>query len=263
MPIDTDKYNIKTVARCFQILDYASEQSGPISIQDVCAALDTNSNMAFRLLASLQNSGYMTKDPYTGLYAISLKTLKLSRSALQSQEIRKVTMPYLELLWNQFPKANVNMAVFYNGEVLMLDRIDTQSTPRTYFTPGRQLPFHCSALGKVLTCELPEAELDKIILDKGLNRYTEKTITDPKALKEELAKVRKEGVARDRNEFIEGDNCSAVPVRGRDGRIIAGISVSALTSNMAVEEIEASIPRLKDTASKISYMMGYTTQPVM
>jgi len=152
MPIDTDKYNIKTVARCFQILDYASEQSGPISIQDVCAALDTNSNMAFRLLASLQNSGYMTKDPYTGLYAISLKTLKLSRSALQSQEIRKVTMPYLELLWNQFPKANVNMAVFYNGEVLMLDRIDTQSTPRTYFTPGRQLPFHCSALVKVLTC---------------------------------------------------------------------------------------------------------------
>jgi hypothetical protein len=32
---------------------------------------------------------------------------------------------------------------------------------------------------------------------------------------------------------------------------------------MAVEEIEAAIPRLKDTASKISYMMGYTTQPVM
>ncbi len=156
MPNDTDKYNIKAVSRCFQILDFAAEQSGPISIQDVCTALETNSNMAFRLLASLQSSGYMTKDPYTGLYAISLKTLKLSRSALHSQEIRKVTMPYLELLWNQFPKANVNMAVFYNGEVLMLDRIDTQSTPRTYFTPGRQLPFHCTAVGKVLTSEMDE-----------------------------------------------------------------------------------------------------------
>jgi DNA-binding IclR family transcriptional regulator len=263
MATDSDKYNIKTVARCFQILDFASESSGPISIQDVCTALDTNSNMAFRLLASLQNSGYMSKDPYTGLYTISLKTLKLSRSALQSQEIRKVTMPYLELLWNQFPKANVNMAVFYNGEVLMLDRIDTQSTPRTYFTPGRQLPFHCSALGKVLTSELSEAELDQIIKEKGLPKYTEKTITDPVAFKQELAKVRSEGVARDRNEFIDGDNCSAVPVRGRDGRVIAGISVSALTSNMSVEEIEGAIPRLKDTASKISYMMGYTTQPVM
>jgi DNA-binding IclR family transcriptional regulator len=263
MSTDTDKYNIKAVARCFQIMDFASEQSGPISIQDVCSALDTNSNMAFRLLASLQSSGYMTKDPYTGLYALSLKTLKLSRSALQSQEIRKVTMPYLELLWNQFPKANVNMAVFYNGEVLMLDRIDTQSTPRTYFTPGRQLPFHCSALGKVLTCELPEQDIDTLIKEKGLNKYTEKTITEAKALKEELAKVKREGVARDRNEFIDGDNCSAVPVRGRDGKIIAGISVSALVSNMLVDEIEGAIPRLKDTASRISYMMGFTTTTVM
>ena len=258
MATETDKYNIKAVARCFQILDFASDQLGPISIQDVCSALDTNSNMAFRLLASLQTSGYMTKDASTGLYTVSLKTLKLSRSALQSQEIRKVTMPYLELLWNQFPKANVNMAVFHNGEVLMLDRIDTQSTPRTYFTPGRQLPFHCSALGKVLTCSLPEAQLDRLIAEKGLTKYTEQTITDPIKLKDELVKVKKEGVARDRNEFINDDNCSAVPIYGRHGEIIAGISVSALTSNMRVEEIEAAIPRLKDTASKISYMMGFS-----
>ena len=263
MPNDTDKYNIKAVSRCFQILDFAANQNGPISIQDVCAALETNSNMAFRLLASLQSSGYMTKDPHTGLYAISLKSLKLSRSALQSQEIRKVTMPYLELLWNQFPKANVNMAVFYNGEVLMLDRIDTQSTPRTYFTPGRQLPFHCTAVGKVLTSEMDEKEIDVLIKEKGLAKYTEQTITDPIAFKKELAKVRSEGCARDRNEFIDGDNCSAVPVRGRDGKIIASISVSALVSNMSVEEIERAIPRLKDTASRISYMMGYTTTPVL
>ncbi len=263
MANDTDKYNIKTVARCFQILDFAAEQNGPISIQDVCTALDTNSNMAFRLLASLLNSGYLVKDPSTGLYSISLKTLKLSRSALQSQEIRKVTMPYLELLWNQYPKANVNMAVFHNGEVLMLDRIDTQSTPRTYFTPGRQLPFHCTALGKVLTSELPESEVDKLMAEKGLAKYTDETITTPEMFKEELAKVRKEGVARDRNEFIESDNCSAVPIRGKDGKIIAGISLSALVSNMNVDEIEATIPRLKETASRISYMMGYAASRVI
>ena len=263
MATDSDKYNIKSVARCFQILDFASDHSGPISIQEVCIELEVNSNMAFRLLASLQSSGYMTKDPTTGLYSVSLKTLKLSRNALQSQDIRRVTMPYLELLWNQFPKANVNMAVFYNGEVLMLDRIDTQSTPRTYFTPGRQLPFHCTGLGKALTCRLPEEELDLLIAEKGLPQYTQDTITDPAKLKEVLAQVRMEGVARDRNEFINDDNCSAVPVIGANGEIVAAISVSALTSNMSEEEIEKAIPKLKETASKISYMMGYTNASVM
>ena len=64
----TDKYTIKTVSRCFQILDFASEQGGPISIQDVCVALDTNSNMAFRFCNS-PKLRYMVKDPYTGLYS--------------------------------------------------------------------------------------------------------------------------------------------------------------------------------------------------
>lgn len=263
MAIESDKYNIKSVARCFQILDFASDHPGPISIQEVCNELDVNSNMAFRLLASLQSSGYMTKDPTTGLYSVSLKTLKLSRNALQSQDIRKVTMPYLELLWNQFPRANVNMAVFYNNEVLMLDRIDTQSTPRTYFTPGRQLPFHCTGLGKVLTCQLTDEELDRLIAEKGLPKYTQDTITDPLKLKESLAKVRMDGVARDRNEFINDDNCSAVPIIGPNGVIVAAISVSALTSNMSEEDIEGAIPKLKETAAKISYMMGYSNASVM
>lgn len=254
---DSDKYNIKSVIRCFQILDFAVLHNGPISIPDVCEALDTNSNMAFRLLNSLESTGYMEKDVTTGQYSISLKSLKLSRCSLKSQVIRKVTMPYLELLWNQFPNANANMGVYYQGEVLMLDRVDTKSTPRTYFTPGRVLPFHCTGLGKVLTCSLEESEIDKLISEKGLKQYTEDTITDVDKIKEELAKVKREGVGRDRNEFMVGDNCSAVPIIGHNGEIVAGISLSSLSSNMSADEIEASIPILKDTASKISYVMGY------
>jgi len=254
---DLEKYNIKSVIRCFQILDLSTIHNGPISIQDVCDSLGTNNNMAFRLLNSLESTGYMSKDKKTGLYSVSLKSLKLSRRALQSQVIRKVTMPYLELIWNMYPKANANMATYYQGEILMLDRVDTQTTPRTYFTPGRVLPFHCSGLGKVLTCSLSEDELDLLIKEKGLKKFTEDTITDPDKLKEELRKVRIEGVGRDRNEFILGDNCSAVPILGSEGEIVAGISISSLNTTMSAEEIESAIPLLKDTARKISYVMGY------
>lgn len=257
MKTDPNDYNIKVVERCFHILDFANEKASPISIPDVCTALDINSNMAFRLLASLQNSGYMVKDPYTGLFSISLKTLRLSRNALQTLDIRKVTMPYLELIWNKYPKANVNMAVYYQGDVLVIDRIDSQSLPRTYFTPGRTLPFHCTGLGKILTCSLPEDQIDKLIAEKGLKQYTSKTLISPEAVKAELRKVNVERVARDRNEFIAGDNCSAVPIYGRDAQIVAAISISALDNYMTVQEVEDTIPTLKDTAIKVSYMLGF------
>ena len=214
--------------------------------------------MAFRLLSSIQNAGYFEKNSKTGLFSLSLKCLGLSRTALQSLEIRKFTMPYLELLWANFQKANVNMGMRNGTEILIIDRIDGQSLPRTYFTPGRVIPFYCTGLGKVLCSQMSEAEIDEMISGAGgLKAFTPKTIVDKSELMKELDKVRQEGVGRDRNEYISGDNCSAVPIMNREGKIVAAISASALEPNMTEEEIEGTIPKLKEMANRISSMLGY------
>lgn len=254
---DTERYNIKVAGRCFSILDLAASKGAPISLQDVCTALDVNVNMAFRLLSSIQAAGYLDKNPATGLYSLSLRCLSLSSAALQTLDIRKIAIPYLELLWSQYPKANVNLGLRSGMDIMTIDRIDSECLPRTYFSPGRRLPFHCSALGKVLTSELEEAEIDRMIAASGgLKPFTPNTITDRKKLLEELARVRAEGCGRDRNEYIHGDNCSAVPVRDRDGQIAAAISISALDVNMSEAEVEATIPALKKTAARISEVLG-------
>ena len=91
----------------------------------------------------------------------------------------------------------------------------------------------------------------------GLKAFTPETITEKKALMKELESVRLEGVGRDRNEYISGDNCSAVPIMNGDGKIVAAISVSALEPNMSKDEIEGAIPKLKEMANRISSMLGY------
>jgi DNA-binding IclR family transcriptional regulator len=255
--MDDDRYTIKAVSRCLQILDMAGSSDHPLSINEVCRALNININMAFRMLSSLVGSGFMVKDESTGLYAVSLKALRLSRNALLSLDIRKITMPYLELLWNQYQKANINMAVYHDGEILVVDRIDSVSLPRTYFTPGKTVPFHCTGMGKILTCEMEEAELDALIAQKGMKSFTSKTIIDPGVLKEELERVRGEHLARDREEYILKDNCNAVPIRNQEGKTIAAISLTAFESYMSVQEIEDSIPALRNTAQRVSYLAGF------
>lgn len=254
---DSDKYNVKAVERCFQILDLSIKIDDPLSIQDVCNELEINSNMAFRLLATMTNAGYLIKDETSNRFSISLKVLQLSRKSLLSLDIRKIAMPYLELLWSQVQNANINLAVFNSSEIVVIDRIDSQNLPRTYFTPGKTLPFHCTALGKILTCELSETELNNLIKRKGLKSFTDSTITEPETLKNELARVRKEQLARDRNEFILNDNCNAAPIRDKNGKIVAGISISAFENYMSAEEVEDTKNILYDTARKISDAMGF------
>ena len=253
---NADRYNIKGADRCFQILDLSIALARPLTVTDVSRELGVNTNMAFRLLSTIENCGYMTKNEENGQYSVSLKALQLSRTALSAMELRRLVMPYLEMVWEKNQKSTLNLAVFYEGDILIVDRIDSLTLPRTYFTPGKQVPFHCTGVGKVLLSEMPGEAVDELIKKKGLKRFTKNTITDPDEFKAELARVRDEQVGRDRNEYLEGDNCSAVPVRDKDGKIIAAISLSALVENMSVEEVEASIPRLKDTAKKISFMFG-------
>lgn len=255
--MDDEKYSVKSVARCLKILDLAGNFDRPLSINDVCDALDININMAFRMLSTLVVAGYLVKDEKTGLYSVSLRALHLSRNVLLSLDIRKFAMPYLEMLWKQYPNANVNLAVYYEDEIMLIDRLYSLNIPRTSFFPGKAVPFHCTALGKILTCELGEAELDQLIAKKGLKGFTPKTITDPVLLKEELAKVRAEHLARDREEYIIEDNCNAAPVRNHEGEIIAAISLAAFESSMRVQEIEETIPALRNTARCVSSTMGY------
>jgi DNA-binding IclR family transcriptional regulator len=255
--MENDKYTIKAVTRGLQVLDLAGSVDHPLSINEVCTALKMNTNMAFRMLSSLVASGFMIKTEKTGQYAVSLKALQLSRNALLSLDVRKLTMPYLELLWNQYPKANINMAVYHDGEILVVDRIDSVNIPRTYFTPGKTVPFHCTGLGKILTCELEEVELDRLITQKGLKSFTSKTITQPDILKQELTRVREEHLARDREEYIIKDNCNAVPIRDNEGKIIAAISLTAFETYMSVQEIEETIPALRNTAQRVSYLAGF------
>lgn len=257
-----NNYNIKSVMRAFKIIDLITASDRPLTIQEVSKSLEINTNMAFRLLSSLVASGYVTREDQSSKYSISLKSLQLSHNALVSLEIRKITMPYLELLWNRYPKANVNMAVNYFGQILEVDHLDSIHLPRTYFTPGKALPFHCTALGKMLSSELDEEQLNKLISKNGLKSFTSNTITDSETLKKELEKIRREQIARDRNEYILKDNCNAAPIRNREGNIIAAISLSAFENYMSVKEIEDTIPAIQETVRKISYMTGYNDRVI-
>jgi len=166
-------------------------------------------------------------------------------------------MPFLEMLRTRYPNGNFNLSVLYQGDVIVIDRIDSVNLPRTYFTPGKTLPFHATGLGKVLTCELPEEELDAMIEKKGLRAFTPNTITTPEALKKELEKARSQHYATDRGEFIPNDNCNAFPLRDSSSRIIAAISIAAFENYMSLAELEETIPVLAETARNISFFLGH------
>lgn len=252
-----DRYFIKIVDRALRVFEYVSSQAREVSIAEISDVLDINTNMAFRLLSTLNKSGYLVQDSNSSKYVVSLKVLQSSRAALSCLDIRTRALPYMELLWRECSRANVNLAVWYRNDVIVVDRIDSESVPRTYFAPGKMIPAHATALGKILLCEIEPTELSRIIEEKGLKRYTENTIVTEGQLRDELKKVARDGIAWDIEEHIPNDNCVAAPVRDQSKSIIAAISLSAFRHIIDLEELTEAANHLRVTAKRISFAMGF------
>jgi DNA-binding IclR family transcriptional regulator len=114
------------------------------------------------------------------------------------------------------------------------------------------VPLHCTAIGKLLLAELPEAALEAQLASGQLARYTSTTITDPRKLKAELKRTREQGYSLDNEEFMSGVICMAVPVRGpRDGQVCAGLAISAAQARHTLAGVKAFLPDLRAAALKL------------
>jgi IclR family KDG regulon transcriptional repressor len=116
---------------------------------------------------------------------------------------------------------------------------------------GRRLPAHCTASGKVLLAFLPP-EVVEPILNAPLAAYTEKTITSPERLREELKAVRQRGYALADEEFEVGIWAISAPIRDLDGKVIAAMSIPFPTKRLRRERIPEIAQALLEAANAVS-----------
>lgn len=221
-----ERYKIKVLDKALRILDLFVDRGGDFTLTEIHELLHFNKASTFRIVKNLEGAGYLEKDPDTSRYRLGLKAYCLGSAAEPHAGIRSVVRVTLERL-SRRSNETVHLAVLHQGEVLYLDKIEGRQTIRVITQVGMRLPAHCSGVGKVLLSDLPEEALESFIRQRGLPRFTPNTITDPEALKRELAGVRRQGFAVDNEEIETGLKCVSAPVRDPAGRTLAAISISA------------------------------------
>jgi DNA-binding IclR family transcriptional regulator len=85
-----------------------------------------------------------------------------------------------------------------------------------------------------------------------LRRFTEHTITSRSRLEAELRQIRKERVSFDRQEFLLGVMCAAVPIAGRNGEPLAAVAVQAPVARMTIATARSHLPALRRAAAELA-----------
>lgn len=257
MKNDKKGHRVQSVERALLLLEILSEIGEPTTLSELSEKANLNISTVHRLLHTLMANHFVEQDLNSGKYRLGLRLFEIGSKALYSLDIRQVAKPHLQNMVHQCNET-ANMAILDKGEVVYIEQVESQNTIKMFARIGSRGPAHCTAAGKALLAYQEMPELERILSNKGLPRFTENTITDPEKLKEELGKIREQGYSLDLEEMDEGVNCIAAPIMNHEGKVVAAVSISGLASRMhrkALEEIYREY--LKEAAHRISQDLGY------
>jgi len=250
MDINKELLN-NSIMKAITILNCFSYEKPRLRLKDISAIAEINQPTAYRLLNTLKECNLI--EQHESNYSLGRGFLKYEGIVLNSMEIRRICLPYIEELSNNL-KINVNLAVLDDNEVIYVARAETPYCAYGYFHLGMRRPINCTALGKVLVCKSPEIVNE--VFKRGVRRYTLNTITDEAKYLEEIEQVRLQGYGVDFEEWSNGINCIAVPICDLVGKIIGGISISGPTSIYSREKILEYVPILFEYVNRITGRMG-------
>jgi DNA-binding IclR family transcriptional regulator len=255
--LDKSVSNNQSVERVFKIIELMSEHREPMRLQSIAEELDIHPTTVLRFLYTLMQCGYVEQDKETLKYYLTLKICAISNRVKSNSQISYLAKPYLFSL-SKILKESVCLAIERDMTIIYIDVVDgPDQMLKTMQRIGNIAPMHCTGIGKLILLDKSEEEIDTMIEEKGLTRFTDNTLITKESLMKELKEISKLGYAFDNEECEIGAKCVAVPIKDYTGKTVAGISVTGSIFKITDEFVNENIKYLFEAAQKISSTLGY------
>ena len=257
----SDGATSQSLERGLTILSSFKSARPLLGVSELARELGLSRSTTHRYVATLAALGYLEQDPPTRRYRLGPRVLDLGFSAINSMELREISVPHLQRLSDETGHT-VNMAILDGADIVYVERCRSSRLGQREIDlnlhVGSRLPAYCTSLGKVLLAYLSREECEAVLDGVELTQRGPNTLTKRRDLLAELDQVRLRGLAVNNEELAFGLRSIAAPVRGHSGQAAAAINLAAHRSWMTIEELVKRFgPSLQQTAADISARAGY------
>jgi IclR family transcriptional regulator, carbohydrate utilization repressor len=243
---------IQVLERSFQLLDVLAARNAPMPLKEVAELVGLHTSTTHRILSDLTLGGYVDR-PEPGMYQLGLRFMEMGNLVRARLSVRDAALvPMREL--HRVIQQPVNLSVRQADEIVYIERAYSErSGMQVVRAIGARAPLHLTSTGKLYLASDDPIRLRAYAARTGLAGNTKNSLTKLDTLERELAQARLTGIAHDNEELELGVRCMAAAIRNDQGKLIAGLSISAPADRLD----EAWLPKLQETAKAISRAMGY------
>ncbi len=246
---------IPTNLRLLVLLEEVAKAGVPVTPSALKDSLNLPKPTLHRLFHTAEESGFLQRDIDGRSYGPGPRLRRLSVNTVSSQRVRMVRLTILRRVAEEIGET-CNIATPDRDGMVYLDRVETHWPLRIQLPIGTQVPFYCTASGKMYLSSLRTAYLDRFLENVELERHAPDTITDKSALKTELQLTRKRGFAMDAEEFMQGMGAVAVPIHDMQDRLVSTLSVHAPLQRTSLDQLVGRVDLLFSAARELSELIN-------
>lgn len=253
----TERYFVEALGRGLAILDCFVTRGGKLSLGEISGSVGLNPPTTFRLLRTLEATGYVHRNPETKRYALSLKVLDLQAASLAALDFPQRIQPVVEGL-NARLNESSSIAVLEGTVIRYVARVPSRRIMSINLQLGSTLPAYATSMGKVLLAARDPEEVRALYAHEPLTAFTPGTITSIEALLTHLAIVREQGFAVSNEELELGLRSAAAPIRGASGTVLAAMNVSTSAARISLDRLLTEVvPQLLQAATAASQLLEF------
>jgi IclR family acetate operon transcriptional repressor len=249
--------HMSSTLRTFEILE-AVAQKQPIALSELAKLFSYSKSTIQRTLITLEAAGWL-KQISSGnpQWEVTSRALLVRPRALEGGRFYAIARgPMTEL--RDKTNETIHLSILNSlHNMILIDRVDCDQAVRTFSPIGDVSPIHATSIGKAVLAYLPENEIG-YVLSRPLERFTDQTVTDADALREELAEIRGRGYSVNLAEYRSTVCAIGAPIRNETGRAFAGICISAPQLRFDEDVIEEWGAWTAEAAAAISSSVGAT-----
>lgn len=246
---------LDSVSNALKILKLYSNRQPVLRVGDIATHLDVSKSTASRLVKTLVSEDFLEKDQDSSGYRLGKALLTLGGIFVSAEETYSEIAPYLNDLVAE-TKENAHFAVLSGEEIIYLMKYIGPYYSNTKIQVGEINPPHATSTGKVLLA-YSSSEVTESIVAKGLEAYTENTITNPYKFQKELENIRKQGYSVSVEEFTLGNISFAAPIFNMEGELIGAVGLAGPTSRIKDGQIDVMIRKVRQAAQYASEQLGW------
>ncbi len=245
--------------RLLLILEEAARIGVPATPTEINRALGLPKQTLHRMFTSLESQGFLQREHDGRTYSPGRRLRAMATRVVASVRYSADRVAVMSSLAGDIGET-CNLAIPDHNGMLYVDRVETKWPLQIRLQVGSKVPLHCTSSGKLFLSKLPKAKLRRVLNNINLEKHTSKTMTDPKALINEIDYIRTKGYSWDNEEFVEGMIALAVPITDDMGNFVSSLSFHAPTQRLPFASAHQHLDRLFAGATELSRILTEGTE---